>query len=81
MKGGKHQYLAHHGLIKLIIMDDLGGLQNLVLWDDFVDMDKKTFLETKAQAQLELEGAVAEGVLEKEGAKIKEGGSKEKLKE
>jgi len=42
---GKHNYMAHHGLIKLIITNALVELQHSIPSVDFIDMDKKTFLE------------------------------------
>lgn len=46
VREGKHQHNAHHGLIKLIVMDDLSYLKNPVLWTNFVDMDREVFIET-----------------------------------
>lgn len=37
--------MAHHGLIKLIITNALVELQHSIPSVDFIDMDKKTFLE------------------------------------
>jgi len=35
---GKHQQLAHHGLIKLILEDDLQNLRLPITWTTFRDM-------------------------------------------
>lgn len=40
VKEGKHNYLAHHVLIKLIFTDALEDLQHSIPWIDFVDMDR-----------------------------------------
>ena len=45
---GKKQHLSdHHGLIKLIVMDELRNLIILVLWNNFIDMDRETFIGTQ----------------------------------
>jgi len=44
----KYQHIAHHGLIKFIVMDALIHLRNPILWNNFVDMDKEAFIETQA---------------------------------
>lgn len=48
MREGKHQHIAHHGLIKLIVMDDINHLKYPMLWVDFVDMDMEVFIKTQA---------------------------------
>jgi len=48
LREGKHPHISHHGLIKLIFMDALSHLRNLVLLTDFVDMDREIFIQTQA---------------------------------
>jgi len=48
VREGKHQHIAHHGLIKLIVMDSLSHLRNHVLWNDFMEIDREIFIETQA---------------------------------
>ena len=43
---GKHQHLAYHGLIKLIVEDALNNLTILVPWSNFIGMDIETLLGT-----------------------------------
>lgn len=52
MKEGNHKYLANHGLIKLIVIDALEGLQHPISYTNLVDMDRQAFIE----AQEELNG-------------------------
>jgi len=47
VREGKHQHLAHHGLIKLIVVDALNHSRFPVIWSKFVDMDRETFIETQ----------------------------------
>ena len=42
----KHQHLAHHGLIKLIVKDALNKLKIHFLWSSFIYMDKETLIGT-----------------------------------
>jgi len=72
---------AHYGLIKLIVMDALKGLQNPMTWVDFLDMDRDAFLESQAKAQWELEGATTKGKSEKEEVEGEEEVFKGKLEE
>ena len=48
VREGKHQQISHHGIIKLIVMDALSHLRNLVLWTNIVDMEREIFIGTKA---------------------------------
>lgn len=48
VKEGKHQKLAHHGLIKLILEDALSQLRIPILWSTVRDMDKEVILEIQA---------------------------------
>lgn len=66
MQGGKHHYLAHHGLINLIVLDALESLQDLVSWIDFIYMDREVFLETQVKPRLGLEGVEIEEEIEAE---------------
>jgi hypothetical protein len=45
---GKHEFLAHHGLIKLIVSDSLRSLKHIILWEDFINMDLQAFEEAQA---------------------------------
>lgn len=38
---GKHQHLAHHGLIKLILEYALHNLRILISWTTFADMHEE----------------------------------------
>jgi hypothetical protein len=49
VKRGKHEFLAHHRLIKKTISNALGNLKHRVPWVDFSDMDKQYFLEMQAE--------------------------------
>jgi hypothetical protein len=50
VKKGKQEFLAHHGLIKLIVFRyALRSLKHIILWEDFVDMDQQAFLEVQAE--------------------------------
>lgn len=51
----KNQHSAHHGLIKLIVMNCLSHLKIPVLCPDFVDMDMEVFIETKALTSIKQE--------------------------
>lgn len=42
VREGKNQHLAHHCLIKLIVVDALNHLRILVLWNKVVDMGRDT---------------------------------------
>jgi hypothetical protein len=44
---GKHDFLAHHGLIKLIDSYSLEKLKNRILWEYFINMDLKEFEEAQ----------------------------------
>jgi hypothetical protein len=44
---GKQEFLAHHGLIKLIVSDALRSLRNKILWEYFINMDKQSFEEVQ----------------------------------
>jgi len=48
VREGKQQNLAHHSLIKLIVLDALNHLRILVIWNKFVDMDRVNFIKTQA---------------------------------
>lgn len=48
MREGNDQHIFHHGLIKLIFKDALSHLMNLVLWNEFLDMDRDVVIETQA---------------------------------
>jgi len=54
VKVGKHNYLVHHVLIRLIVMDCLEHLQNLIPWRYFIYMDRQEFLEAQVELQIEL---------------------------
>ena len=43
----KYQHLAHHGLIKLIVNDDLRRFNLPVSQSYFIDMDRETFIATQ----------------------------------
>ena len=43
---GKHQQLAHHGLINLILEDDLQNLRLHITWTTFRDMEARGAIET-----------------------------------
>ena len=43
----KYQYLAHHGLIKLIVSDSLSRLNLPMSWSSFIDMDREAFIATQ----------------------------------
>jgi hypothetical protein len=45
---GKQEFLAHHGLIKLIVSDSLRQLKHIILWEDFINMDLQAFEEAQA---------------------------------
>jgi len=47
VKGGKHHYLYHHGMIMLIVLDVLESLKNPISSIDFTRMDREAFLETQ----------------------------------
>lgn len=64
-----NQHIAHHGLIKLIVMDALIHLRNLFLWRDFVDMDRDVFIETQAITL----GEITTSSTRVKGGKTKEG--------
>jgi hypothetical protein len=49
VKRGKHEFLAHHGLIKLIVSYAMRNMKHRILWVDFLDMDKKYFLEIQEE--------------------------------
>jgi hypothetical protein len=40
---GKMEFLAHHGLIKLIVLYSLIKLKHRILWEDFINMDLQAF--------------------------------------
>ena len=44
---GKHQQLAHHGLIKLILEDALHNLRISIAWSKFADMQKEGAIRAK----------------------------------
>lgn len=48
VREGKHQHLADHGLIKLVVMNALSHLRVPALWTKFVDMDREDFIETQS---------------------------------
>lgn len=56
VKEWNHNYLAHHGLIRLISMDSLEHLKTPISWEVFIDMDINYFLENQDKPQKELEG-------------------------
>ena len=68
MRKGKHQHIAHHGLIKLIVMDALIHLRKLVLLTNFVDMEREIFIETQAITLGEIAASSTRG----RGGKIEE---------
>jgi hypothetical protein len=43
----KNYFLAHHGLIKLIISYSLRQLKHKILWEDFINMDLHAFEEAQ----------------------------------
>ena len=45
---GKHQQLAHHGLLKLILEDDLSQLRIPIQWSTFKYMEKEVAIEIQA---------------------------------
>ena len=45
---GKHQQLAHHGLIKLILEDALSQLRIPIQWSTFRDMEGEAMIEIQA---------------------------------
>lgn len=49
VKGGKHKFLSHHGLIKLSVIDALEILQHPISWANFVDMDRLACLEVQEE--------------------------------
>jgi hypothetical protein len=44
---GKQDFLAHHGLIKLIVSDALRSLKHNILWEYFINMDLQAFEEAQ----------------------------------
>jgi hypothetical protein len=48
VKKGKQEFLAHHGLIKLIVSYSLRSLKHKILWEDFINMDLQAFEEAHA---------------------------------
>lgn len=48
VREGRHQYITHHGLIMIIVIDSLNHLKAPILWIDFVDMDKDAFINRQA---------------------------------
>jgi hypothetical protein len=49
VKKGKHEFLVHHGLIKMMVSDVLRNMKQKFLWVDFVDMDQQVFLEVQIE--------------------------------
>lgn len=72
---GKHQHLAHHALIKLILMDDFIFLRIPVLCTKFVDMSRDIFIETEAIPPMETPAFSIGG---KEGKTKEEEGEKKR---
>lgn len=48
LREGKHQCISHQDIINIIVMDVLSHLNNIVLWDYFMDMDRDSLIETQA---------------------------------
>ena len=46
IKEGKHQHLAHHGLIKIIVEDALNKLKSPIPWSNFIDVDREDLIGT-----------------------------------
>jgi hypothetical protein len=44
---GKQEFLAHHGLIKMIVSDALRSLRHIILWEYFINMDRQAFEEVQ----------------------------------
>ena len=45
---GKHEFLAHNGLIKLIVSDSLRQLKHIILFAYFINIDMQAFEEAQA---------------------------------
>lgn len=67
VREGRHQHIAYHGLIKLIFMDSINHLGFLVLWNDFVYMDRETFIETQNITSTQQEGTPTSSIWGREG--------------
>lgn len=81
MREGKHQYIDQHGIIRLIFLNALGHLKNPMLWTNFVDMEKESFIETQGQHLREHENTTKYSVAKEEVEKEEEEENEEEVEE
>lgn len=78
---GKHQQLAHHGLIKLILEDALQNLRFPIAWKTFVDMQAEGEIQAIKYDKSPTSSKGEEGTKDENKEEVTEDENEEKTEE